>query len=188
MLCIDGARHEIWYITATGVVGLAAAIFVLLFSNKGDGIMARMARCSMGFTVAVVWIMAIADEVVNVLQTFGLIFGLSDAIIGLTIFAVGNSLADLVANMSVAVIHLFSVLIIISFVLIGFCPTDGLLSMLRWTNAQHPSRHRYFRLLCDQSNWPPVRSQDLNNPVCQFLWAFVPSCSYIDFYPFKRFS
>jgi len=35
-------------------------------------------------------------------QTFGLIFGLSDAIIGLTIFAVGNSLADLVANMSVA--------------------------------------------------------------------------------------
>lgn len=62
-----------------------------------------MTRCSMGFLVAVVWIMAIADEVVNVLQTFGFIFGLSDAIIGLTIFAVGNSLADLVANMSVAV-------------------------------------------------------------------------------------
>ena len=30
-------------------------------------------------------------------------FGLSDAIIGITIFAIGNSLADLVANMSVAV-------------------------------------------------------------------------------------
>ena len=39
----------------------------------------------------------------SLLQTFGLIFGLSDAIIGLTIFAMGNSLADLVANMSVAV-------------------------------------------------------------------------------------
>ena len=36
-------------------------------------------------------------------KTFGLIFGLSDAIIGITIFAMGNSLADLVANMSVAV-------------------------------------------------------------------------------------
>ena len=35
-------------------------------------------------------------------QTFGFIFGLSDAIIGLTIFAVGNSLADFVANISVA--------------------------------------------------------------------------------------
>jgi solute carrier family 24 (sodium/potassium/calcium exchanger), member 6 len=57
----------------------------------------------MGFCVAIVWIMAIADEVVLVLQTFGFVFGLSDAIIGLTVFAVGNSLADLVANMSVAV-------------------------------------------------------------------------------------
>ncbi len=117
-----------------------------------------MARCSMGFAVAVVWIMAIADEVVNVLQTFGMIFGLSDAIIGLTIFAVGNSLADLLANMSVAVIYLFIASTIISLVLIGFCPTDGLLSMLWWTNAQHPSRHRYLRLLCDQSNWPPIRT------------------------------
>ena len=36
-------------------------------------------------------------------QTFGFLFGLSDAIIGITIFAMGNSLADLVANMSVAV-------------------------------------------------------------------------------------
>ena len=33
----------------------------------------------------------------------GFLFGLSDAIIGITIFAIGNSLADLVANMSVAV-------------------------------------------------------------------------------------
>ena len=42
-------------------------------------------------------------------KTFGLIFGLSDAIIGITIFAMGNSLADLVANMSVAVRgHLFT--------------------------------------------------------------------------------
>lgn len=36
------------------------------------------------------------------MQTFGYIFGLSDAIIGLTIFAVGNSLADFVANLAVA--------------------------------------------------------------------------------------
>lgn len=46
--------------------------------------------------------MAIADEVVNVLQAFGYLFGLSHALIGLTIFAAGNSLADLVANISVA--------------------------------------------------------------------------------------
>ena len=46
-----------------------------------------------------------SPHVIIYLQTFGLIFGLSDAMIGLTIFAAGNSLSDLVANMSVAVSH-----------------------------------------------------------------------------------
>jgi len=98
-----GMKHDFWLTLATAIAGFAAAILVVMFSDKGNSITAQMARCSMGFVVAVIWIMAIADEVVNVLQTFGHIFGLSDAIIGLTIFAVGNSLADLVANMSVAV-------------------------------------------------------------------------------------
>jgi len=85
-----------------GVAGVTASIVVALFGTKGEHPTYRMTRCSIGFFVAIVWIMAIADEVVKVLQAFGFIFGLSDAIIGLTIFAVGNSLADLVANMSVA--------------------------------------------------------------------------------------
>ncbi|KAF8962752.1 Sodium/calcium exchanger protein-domain-containing protein [Flammula alnicola] len=97
-----GISQAFWILLGTLVAGLSVGILVLIFSDKGKSPAARMARCSMGFFVSIVWIMAIADEVVNVLQTFGLIFGLSDAIIGLTIFAVGNSLADLVANMSVA--------------------------------------------------------------------------------------
>ncbi|KAJ3503447.1 hypothetical protein NLJ89_g8430 [Agrocybe chaxingu] len=100
---LGSSPRLLWLLLGTGLTGLAAGILILFFSDKGSSPAARMARCSMGFCVAIVWIMAIADEVVNVLQTFGLIFGLSDAIIGLTIFAVGNSLADLVANMSVAV-------------------------------------------------------------------------------------
>ncbi|KZV63796.1 hypothetical protein PENSPDRAFT_199791 [Peniophora sp. CONT] len=92
-----------WMLLGAGVVGLAVGTLVVAFAKDGEHRLSRAARCSMGFFVAMVWIMAIADEVVNVLQTFGFIFGLSDAIIGLTIFAVGNSLADLVANMSVAV-------------------------------------------------------------------------------------
>ncbi|KAL5503823.1 hypothetical protein ACEPAH_7894 [Sanghuangporus vaninii] len=95
-------EREVWVLVATLVAGIAGAVLVLAFAKKGDDPFAQMARCFMGFFVAVVWIMAIADEVVNVLKTFGFIFGLSDAIIGLTIFAVGNSLADFVANVSVA--------------------------------------------------------------------------------------
>lgn len=61
-----------------------------------------MIRCSMGFIVSVMWIMTIVDEVVSILQTVGIIVGLSDAILGLTVFAVGNSLGDLVANVTIA--------------------------------------------------------------------------------------
>ncbi|KAF8206423.1 Sodium/calcium exchanger protein-domain-containing protein [Mycena galopus ATCC 62051] len=96
-------HYQLWALISAGIVGFAASVLVALFGNNGENPSFRMARCSIGFIVAIVWIMAIADEVVKVLQTFGFIFGLSDAIIGLTIFAVGNSLADLVANMSVAV-------------------------------------------------------------------------------------
>ncbi|KAJ7650332.1 Sodium/calcium exchanger protein-domain-containing protein [Roridomyces roridus] len=94
---------NLWAMLSAGIAGVALSVLVVLFGDDGEQPTFRMARCSMGFFVAIVWIMAIADEVVQVLQTFGFIFGLSDAIIGLTIFAVGNSLADLVANMSVAV-------------------------------------------------------------------------------------
>ncbi|KZT39099.1 hypothetical protein SISSUDRAFT_1099515 [Sistotremastrum suecicum HHB10207 ss-3] len=102
MVLFSETKNEPWIILAAAISGLATSVLVMIFADRGNDPGGRLIRCFMGFAVAVVWIMAIADEVVSVLQTFGFIFGLSDAIIGLTIFAVGNSLADLVANMSVA--------------------------------------------------------------------------------------
>jgi solute carrier family 24 (sodium/potassium/calcium exchanger), member 6 len=58
--------------------------------------------CFLGFIVAIAWISTIANEVVCVLKAFGVILGISDAILGLTIFAMGNSLGDLVADITVA--------------------------------------------------------------------------------------
>jgi hypothetical protein len=57
---------------AVAVAGLTVAIIVIVFADKGAHPTARMARCSMGFLVAIVWIMAIADEVVQVLQVSSL--------------------------------------------------------------------------------------------------------------------
>jgi sodium/potassium/calcium exchanger 6 len=50
----------------------------------------RSAFCFVGFVVSVAWISTIAGEVVGVLKALGVILGISDAILGLTIFAVGN--------------------------------------------------------------------------------------------------
>ncbi|KAI9759430.1 MAG: hypothetical protein M4579_002344 [Chaenotheca gracillima] len=62
----------------------------------------RFLFCFLGFVVSITWISAIANEVVGVLKAIGVILGISDAILGLTIFAVGNSLGDLVADITVA--------------------------------------------------------------------------------------
>ncbi|KAL1883156.1 hypothetical protein VTK73DRAFT_9523 [Phialemonium thermophilum] len=58
--------------------------------------------CFLGFVISIAWISTVAGEVVGVLKAFGVILGISDAILGLTIFAVGNSLGDLVADVTVA--------------------------------------------------------------------------------------
>lgn len=62
----------------------------------------RHLLCYLGFIVSISWISTIANEVVGVLKSIGVIFNISDAILGLTIFAMGNSLGDLVADITIA--------------------------------------------------------------------------------------
>ncbi|CAI7640511.1 unnamed protein product [Penicillium viridicatum] len=56
----------------------------------------------LGFLVAMSWIATIATEIVSLLKTLGVILDISDSLLGLTVFAVGNSLGDLVANITFA--------------------------------------------------------------------------------------
>nr|POE63316.1 putative cation exchanger c3a12.06c [Quercus suber] len=55
-----------------------------------------------GFVVSIAWISTIASQVVGALKALAVILNMSHAIMGLTIFAVGNSLGDLVADVTVA--------------------------------------------------------------------------------------
>lgn len=80
-----------------------APIYVILPIGFGIGLLVSMAfwvttlptkqprlfwmMCFIGFGVAVVWIFLIANEVVSVLQAIGMAIGVSEAILGLTVFA-----------------------------------------------------------------------------------------------------
>ncbi|KAL1952692.1 hypothetical protein VTO42DRAFT_4444 [Malbranchea cinnamomea] len=63
---------------------------------------ARPLLAFLGFVVAIAWISILATEVVNLLKTLGVILSISDSLLGLTVFAIGNSLGDLVADITVA--------------------------------------------------------------------------------------
>lgn len=55
-----------------------------------------------GFALAGMWIDTIAGELVGVIHTFGIIGHVKPSILGLTVLAWGNSLTDLMANISIA--------------------------------------------------------------------------------------
>ncbi|KAK4696607.1 solute carrier family 24 (sodium/potassium/calcium exchanger), member 6, partial [Lecanoromycetidae sp. Uapishka_2] len=85
------------------LIGSLLAFAILLLTTSPDRAPKhRYLLCFLGFIVSIAWISTIANEVVGVLKAFGVILGISDAILGLTVFAVGNSLGDLVADITVA--------------------------------------------------------------------------------------
>ncbi|KAG8455687.1 hypothetical protein GDO86_001760 [Hymenochirus boettgeri] len=56
----------------------------------------------LGFLASALWISAAATEVVNLLRTFGVIFRLSNTVLGLTLLAWGNSIGDFVSDITLA--------------------------------------------------------------------------------------
>ncbi|KAF1965029.1 sodium/calcium exchanger protein-like protein [Bimuria novae-zelandiae CBS 107.79] len=84
------------------LVSLCTLAFLLITTTPTRPPRWRSALCFLGFAVSIAWISSIANEVVGVLKTLGVILNMSEAILGLTIFAVGNSLGDFVADITVA--------------------------------------------------------------------------------------
>lgn len=53
-----------------------------------------------GVLLAMFWVVFIAGELVGILQLLGIILQVSDAVMGITIFAVGDSLGDFISNLA----------------------------------------------------------------------------------------
>jgi len=67
---------------------LTALALLLVFSSPTKPPKWHNALCAVGFIVSTGWISTIADEVVGILRAFGAILGVSEAILGVTVFAV----------------------------------------------------------------------------------------------------
>lgn len=56
----------------------------------------------LGFVTSALWLSTIADEVVAILKVFGIITTIPNSVLGFTVFAIGNSLDDFAADVTVA--------------------------------------------------------------------------------------
>lgn len=95
-----GGKLPAWALALCAGLVLALIVAMTTKSEKrprGHSLFAYLA-----FVVSVVWIYITANEIVNLLKMFGIVLGLSDAILGLTFLAWGNSLGDLISNTAMA--------------------------------------------------------------------------------------
>lgn len=100
-----GSNILLRHVQYTLIVGIIL-LFLLLATTSSDKPPQFWPLLSfVGFLVSVVWISVAATEIVGVLVAFGIILGINDAILGLTVLAIGNSLGDLSANVAMARLH-----------------------------------------------------------------------------------
>ncbi|WAQ91689.1 hypothetical protein PtA15_15A80 [Puccinia triticina] len=86
-------------------LGLSRLVFGLLEPSRPGSRLSqttKIALCVLGFANSMLWILSIVNEVVAVLAVLAHVFHVQDAVLGLTVFAVGNSLGDFVANLTLA--------------------------------------------------------------------------------------
>ncbi|KAJ3273718.1 hypothetical protein HDV01_003997 [Terramyces sp. JEL0728] len=57
---------------------------------------------AVGFVQSILYILAISNELVALLEAIGLLSGIRNSVLGLTLFAFGNCIGELVTNMSIA--------------------------------------------------------------------------------------
>ncbi|PIK44623.1 putative sodium/potassium/calcium exchanger 6, mitochondrial-like [Apostichopus japonicus] len=83
-------------------IGVVLAI-VVFFTSKFDKQPVYHPLFSYGgFIVAVLWIYSIANEIVNLLEMYGVVFEVSNEVLGLTVLAWGNSIGDMIADVTMA--------------------------------------------------------------------------------------
>jgi sodium/potassium/calcium exchanger 6 len=95
-------RTLVKMILYTLLASLVLLACLFLFTSDHKRPKYHFVLCFLGFIISIAWISTIAGEVVGVLKTFGVVLNISEALLGLTIFAAGNSVGDLVADITVA--------------------------------------------------------------------------------------
>jgi sodium/potassium/calcium exchanger 6 len=88
-------------------VPISALVSIFLFFSVHDSQPpksrpAKLMFALVSFSMCVIWIFAVASEIVALFNSFGAVFGANSSVMGLSFLAWGNSVGDLVTNVAVA--------------------------------------------------------------------------------------
>ncbi|NXA64982.1 NCLX protein, partial [Mohoua ochrocephala] len=84
------------------LVASALALLVFITTSNEEPPKYHCVFAFLGFLASAMWINAAATEVVNILRTLGVIFQLSNTVLGLTLLAWGNSIGDTFSDLTMA--------------------------------------------------------------------------------------
>jgi sodium/potassium/calcium exchanger 6 len=91
-----GGVMPVWAVAL--IIGFALAVACFFTSKHETRPAYHDAFGFIGFVMGIIWIYTLANEIVSLLKTFGIIFNINDAILGLTLLAWGNSLGDWISD------------------------------------------------------------------------------------------
>nr|DBA22841.1 TPA: hypothetical protein GDO54_013836 [Pyxicephalus adspersus] len=109
VFCLNSGTYGLYLIQGTLpiwalllIIGTPLAVIVFFTTNNGQPPKYHFLFSFLGFIASALWISAAATEVVNLLRTFGVVFRLSNTVLGLTLLAWGNSIGDFVSDLTLA--------------------------------------------------------------------------------------
>ncbi|POI30539.1 hypothetical protein CIB84_005711 [Bambusicola thoracicus] len=90
----------VWALVA--LAGSVLAIIIFVTTRNEEPPKYHCVFAFLGFLSSAMWINAAATELVNILRTLGIIFELSNTVLGLTLLAWGNSIGDTFSDLTMA--------------------------------------------------------------------------------------
>uniref|UniRef100_A0A8D2CZK4 Mitochondrial sodium/calcium exchanger protein n=1 Tax=Sciurus vulgaris TaxID=55149 RepID=A0A8D2CZK4_SCIVU len=95
-----GGLLPVWAVVVIAGTAVASVTFFATTSGRPPRLHCLFAF--LGFLTSALWINAAATEVVNILRSLGVVFRLSNTVLGLTLLAWGNSIGDAFADFTLA--------------------------------------------------------------------------------------
>ncbi|KAG2382510.1 hypothetical protein C9374_005090 [Naegleria lovaniensis] len=99
-LTLPNSSFPVWALTL--LIGCVFSLIVFFTSRRGKPPRYHFIFVFLAFIMSILWIYIIANEMVDLLTSLGVILQVSDAILSITVLSWGNSLSDLVADVLIA--------------------------------------------------------------------------------------